>query len=355
PPVAAAALGAVLSAVVALALDALAARSGAVRVLVLGTREEALLLRRTLHEVRCRTHRVVAHTGRLPTLERAVVARRADLVVHTDHLPRAAVQRHLRAVLRRRPLRAMPLDAFCEHVLGVVPLDAVDDAWLAELADPRVVPAARGSRALDVVVSALLLVPAGLIIAALAPLILADGGGGVLFRQQRVGRDGRPFTILKLRTMRGRGADWSGPGDPRVTRLGALLRRTHVDELPQLVNVLRGDMALVGPRPEQVGISAALERELPLFPYRHAVRPGITGWARVRCGYARTTEESAVKLGNDLYYLKHRSLTLDVAVLLETLRLTLFERQYEVRAPAAEYVLGRPPAARAVRPDARAP
>nr|WP_246852227.1 sugar transferase [Patulibacter sp. SYSU D01012] len=242
--------------------------------------------------------------------------------------------------------------------LGVVPLASVDAAWLAGLADPSLRPrGAALSRLVDVLVSALLLVLLAPLLLLLAVLVAADRSGGVLFRQQRVGRGGRPFTILKLRTMRGTGADWSAPDDPRVTRVGALLRKTHVDELPQLLNVLRGDMSLVGPRPEQVGIATALEDEIPLFPYRHTVRPGITGWARVRCGYARTAEESALKLGNDLFYIKHRSPVLDLAIVLETLRLTLFEKQFEVRAPAAKYVLGprRPAVVQDFPVDAPAP
>jgi len=111
---------------------------------------------------------------------------------------------------------------------------------------------------------------------------------------------------------------WAQVGDPRVTRIGRVLRRTHVDELPQIWNVLRGDMSFVGPRPEQVGFVAQLEAALPFYQRRHLIRPGITGWAQVRCGYAGSEAGSAWKLCNDLYYVKHRSLGLDVLVLMET-------------------------------------
>jgi lipopolysaccharide/colanic/teichoic acid biosynthesis glycosyltransferase len=341
-----------------LAADALEDRLGVTRVLVLGTATEARDLRRTIAEVGARRYRVVATTDALTELDALVASSGADLVVFTDHLPRPAVLGHVAAAIRSRPLFAMPQDGFCEVALGVVPLASVDAAWLAELADPGVHPrGATASRVLDVVVAAVLLVPVAPLLLLLAPFIAADREGGVFFRQDRVGLGGRAFSILKLRTMRGTGSDWSAPGDPRVTRLGAILRKTHIDELPQLINVLRGDMSLVGPRPEQVRISEELETEIPLFPYRHTVRPGITGWARVRCGYARTAEESALKLGNDLFYIKHRSLVLDLAILLETARLTLFEKQFEVRAPAAKYVLGpRRPAVQDVYPlDAPVP
>jgi lipopolysaccharide/colanic/teichoic acid biosynthesis glycosyltransferase len=340
-PAPALAAGAAVAFAGLLAADALEDRLGVTRVLVLGTATEARDLRRTIAEVGARRYRVVATTDTLTELDALVASSAADLVVFTDHLPRPAVLGHVAAAIRSRPLFAMPQDGFCEVALGVVPLASVDAAWLAELADPGVHPrGATASRVLDVVVAAVLLVPVAPLLLLLAPFIAADREGGVFFRQDRVGLGGRAFSILKLRTMRGTGADWSAPGDPRVTRLGAVLRKTHIDELPQLINVLRGDMSLVGPRPEQVRISEELEADIPLFPYRHTVRPGITGWARVRCGYARTAEESALKLGNDLFYIKHRSLVLDLAILLETVRLTLFEKQFEVRAPAAKYVLG---------------
>ncbi|MBF6619483.1 MAG: sugar transferase [Patulibacter sp.] len=316
----------------------------ATAVLVLGSGTEARELDRTVREVGARRFRVVAATDSLLELDALLASSGAGLIVYTDHLARPAVLGHLAATMRTQPIRAMHHNRFCETVLGVVPLDSVGVAWLAELADPsRHALESRASRLLDVVVSSLLLIPTLPLLLLLAPLIAADGERSVFFRQDRVGRNGRPFRILKLRTMTGTGSDWSSPDDPRVTRIGAILRKTHIDELPQLLNVLKGDMALVGPRPEQVRISEELATEIPLFPYRHLVRPGITGWARVRCGYARTAEESALKLGNDLFYIKHRSLFLDLAILLETLRLTLFEKQFEVRAPAAHYVLGRRP------------
>ena len=154
-----------------------------------------------------------------------------------------------------------------------------------------------------------------------AVVLIRLGGGPALFVQQRVGESGRPFRLYKLRTMRVGSGDeplWAQVGDPRVTRIGRVLRRTHVDELPQIWNVLRGDMSFVGPRPEQVGFVAQLEAALPFYQRRHLIRPGITGWAQVRCGYAGSEAGSAWKLCNDLYYVKHRSLGLDVLVLLET-------------------------------------
>lgn len=340
PPLAPLLLGTLLTLLLTLWFDARARRHRFVRVLVLGTAEESQDLQATVRDVGANHYRVVATADDLDHLDHALAATRSDLIVFTDHVDRTAVLRHVAATMRTRHVQAVGLEAFCETALGIVPLASVDAAWLAALASPEAAcRESAGSRTFDIVVSLLLAVPAVILIALLAPLIRADGGP-VFFRQWRVGRDGRPFEILKLRTMSGVGSDWSSADDPRVTRLGAVLRRTHVDELPQVLNVLKGDMSMVGPRPEQVGISCELEHDIPLFPYRHLVRPGITGWARIRCGYASTTEQSALKLGNDLFYIKHRSLVLDVAIVLETARLTLFERQHDVRPPAADYVLG---------------
>ena len=153
----------------------------------------------------------------------------------------------------------------------------------------------------------------------------------------------------KLRTMKidaGSEAQWASSDDPRVTRLGRLLRRTHVDELPQLLNVLRGEMSVVGPRPEQPEFVAQLERSLQFYDRRHLLKPGITDWAQVRCGYARSDIGSAWKLCHDLYYLKHRSIPLDLVIIGETLRTVFIEAPPAVEpalAPngATPAVLGR--------------
>jgi lipopolysaccharide/colanic/teichoic acid biosynthesis glycosyltransferase len=159
----------------------------------------------------------------------------------------------------------------------------------------------------------------------LALLVRLDGGPAI-FAQERIGEGGHPFRLYKLRTMlvgSGDVAAWARKGDPRTTAIGRILRRTHLDELPQLVNVLRGEMSLVGPRPEQPEFVELLERLLPFYQRRHLIRPGLTGWAQVRCGYANSERDAAWKLCNDLYYVKHRSLGLDLLLLAETAGLLL--------------------------------
>jgi lipopolysaccharide/colanic/teichoic acid biosynthesis glycosyltransferase len=154
-----------------------------------------------------------------------------------------------------------------------------------------------------------------------------ESPGPVLYRQLRVGRGGRPFMLLKLRTMvddaEPDGPVWARPDDPRVTRLGRWLRRTRLDELPQVVNILRGEMSVVGPRPERPEFVAELAQEIPFYRARHVVRPGLTGWASIHMGYAASAEEALEKLQYDLYYIKHQSPALDLYIMLRTVGVML--------------------------------
>jgi exopolysaccharide biosynthesis polyprenyl glycosylphosphotransferase len=147
--------------------------------------------------------------------------------------------------------------------------------------------------------------------------------GPLFYRQQRVGRGGRPFAVFKFRTMRpdaekDSGAVWAAQDDPRVTFVGRWLRRSRLDELPQVVNVLRGEMSVVGPRPERPQLAGQISSALPIYRARHAVRPGITGWAQVRYRYGGSVEDARVKLEYDLYYVKHAGFFLDILILLQT-------------------------------------
>ena len=154
--------------------------------------------------------------------------------------------------------------------------------------------------------------------------IKLDSPGPVFYRQVRVGEGGRRFTIIKFRSMRtdaeASGApQWASERDPRITRVGAFIRRFRIDELPQLWNVVRGEMALVGPRPERPELVAEIARQLPFYEPRHLVRPGITGWAQVYAPYAASIEETLEKLSYDLYYVKHQSFATDAGIMLSTL------------------------------------
>jgi lipopolysaccharide/colanic/teichoic acid biosynthesis glycosyltransferase len=167
-----------------------------------------------------------------------------------------------------------------------------------------------------------------LLLAALA--VRLDSRGPIFYRQERVGLSGRTFTLLKFRTMRSDaeadGPRWATVGDARITRVGRWLRRWRIDELPQLFNVLAGDMALVGPRPERPEFVRKLKQAIPFYGLRECVPPGLSGWAQVRCSYASSIEEQSIKLEHDLYYVRHRSLLLDLAVLARTLKVVVLGR-----------------------------
>jgi exopolysaccharide biosynthesis polyprenyl glycosylphosphotransferase len=154
--------------------------------------------------------------------------------------------------------------------------------------------------------------------------------GPIFFSQTRVGQRGRLFTAYKFRTMRqdseAQGAVWAAKDDPRVTRIGRYLRNTRLDEIPQLWNVLRGDMAFVGPRPERPEFVQWLSEEIPFYDLRHMIRPGITGWAQVRYRYGASLEETKRKLEYDLYYVKHQSIGLDLLIMFETIKTIILRR-----------------------------
>lgn len=182
-------------------------------------------------------------------------------------------------------------------------------------------------RIFDVAIAgfALLLASPVMLLAALA--ITIESGAPVFFRQDRIGEGGRPFRILKFRTMRtGAGSQWARPGDDRITRVGALLRRTSVDELPQLFNVLRGEMSIVGPRPEMLEFAGSFAKTIPNYEQRHVVAPGITGWAQLYCKRNLEPADMPSVLPFDLFYVEHASVLLDAAIVLKTALEVIFHR-----------------------------
>lgn len=167
------------------------------------------------------------------------------------------------------------------------------------------------------------------VMAVAALCIVLEDGGPVIYRQERVGKDGRLFRVLKFRSM-GQDAErdgqprWASAADPRVTRIGHWLRKLRIDELPQMINVFRGEMSFVGPRPERPYFVEQLTERVPYYNVRHSIKPGITGWAQVRYGYGDSVEDAVQKLQYDLYYVKNNSLLLDVLVLIDTFKVVVF-------------------------------
>jgi exopolysaccharide biosynthesis polyprenyl glycosylphosphotransferase len=183
-------------------------------------------------------------------------------------------------------------------------------------------------RAFDLIASSILLLIAAPIMLATAIAILIESGGPVIYRQERVGRAGKPFWLLKFRSMakdseRDGIPQWASLDDPRVTTVGQFIRRTRIDELPQLFNVLRGDMSLVGPRPERSFFVTQLAEQIPFYRARLSVKPGITGWAQIRFSYGASVEDAVRKLQFDLYYVKNHTLLLDLVIVFQTVRVVL--------------------------------
>ena len=282
-----------------------------------------------------------ARLGELDDLDALVSEHRVDHV-----LLGAGLERDLEVLRRCRQVRyrgAAVLDfvTLYERLAHEISIAHIDDAWLfAAAMNGSRVHARWLKRTLDVVAAALLLLPAALVLLPAALVVKLGSPGRVLFRQERLGLGGRPFMLLKLRTMRAdaeeaTGPVWAGDDDPRITAAGRALRKYRIDELPQLWNVLVGDMSLVGPRPEREVFARELAARLPLFSERLLVRPGITGWAQVMAPYASTVADSYRKLQFDLYYAKHMSLMLDAVIAVKTVRTMLGGREREQGGMAA--------------------
>ena len=166
----------------------------------------------------------------------------------------------------------------------------------------------------------------------IALFIKVEDGGPIFYRQERIRKDGKPFFLIKFRSMNQEaeaktGAIWAKEKDPRITRVGKFLRRVHLDELPQMLNILKGEISLVGPRPERPEFISQLEKEIPHYRMRHLIKPGFTGWAQLKFRYGRSVMDAREKFQYDLYYLKNRSLFLDLGILLKTFQL-FFKKEW---------------------------
>jgi len=222
------------------------------------------------------------------------------------------------------------LAGLAERITGTVPLGAISQQWFLENIDEG--PSRRAyenaKRVLDIAAAVALGIPALALTPFIALATVLSSPGPVLFRQTRTGHGGKPFTIIKFRTMRTdaeakAGAVWAAENDPRVTPVGRFLRTTRLDELPQLWNIIRGDMSLIGPRAERPEFDARLDAQVPFYMTRYLIKPGLSGWAQINYPYGSSEQDAMRKLEYDLYYLKHRSLSLDVAILLKTVSISL--------------------------------
>ncbi len=222
-------------------------------------------------------------------------------------------------------IEIIPMPLLYEQLTGRVPVQFVGNSWYVAmpLDHPLTKPLNQAiKRMFDVVAASLGLAILAPFFPLIALAIYLDSPGPIFYTQWRVGRGGKPFKLYKFRSMvpdaEKERPVWARERDPRITRVGRVLRKTHLDEFPQLLNILKGDMSAVGPRPERPEFVEELSKEIPFFRVRHAVKPGMAGWGLVKYGYASSREDSLHKLQYDLYYIKHWSLWLDMVILLKT-------------------------------------
>lgn len=303
------------------------------KVLILGTPELAADLAE--HADRTPDRRfelvgVVSDSGELPEpavlgtlrdLAEVVDAQTPDLIVLANTDAGAAVDRLLEASWRK--FRVVGLSHFFEHAYGRVPLAHISPAWFMSILHLRQRTYDGWSkRAFDVTIASIALVLTAPLFVAVA-IAVRLSGKPVLFKQTRLGERGKTFRMYKFRTMIRAGepdgaARWAEEADPRVTEVGRFLRRSRLDELPQLWNVIRGEMSVVGPRPERPEFVRLLEENVPYWNRRLLVKPGLTGWAQIRSGYAADCDATFEKLSYDLWYVRHRTLLLDLAICAKT-------------------------------------
>jgi sugar transferase (PEP-CTERM system associated) len=312
------------------------------RVLVLGNGQEAEDVIRFLHNGESRQS--IQYAGLYPVMAERDASGQERLLNH-EALRRATedlrVSEIVIAVRERRggvlPLRhlldcklrgikVMDLQSFYEREQGVLRVDTMRASWMIfgngfDQGLTRDVV----KRLFDLAAAtALILLTLPILLIAMVAVVI-ESGFPIFYTQERVGHAGRRFNIIKLRTMRQDAESdgkprWAGVNDSRVTRVGAFLRRTRIDELPQLWNVLRGDMSFVGPRPERPYFVEQLTEQIPFYDVRHSVKPGVTGWSQVRYSYGASVEDGLAKLQYDLYYVKNHSLFLDLMILVETIQ-----------------------------------
>jgi sugar transferase (PEP-CTERM system associated) len=319
-----------------------------VRLLIVGTNSAAVALARELHDRRQvlgvelvgfvdtdpeRVGMSLVNPGIIGTVDQipAIVReRRVDRVVVSLVDARGKLSMdHLLRMKLHDGVRFDHLASVYEAYTGKIAVENLRPSWVV-FSDGFVKrrSTAAMKRTLDLLLAIVGLVVALPILIIVAIAVRLSSTGPALYHQQRVGKDGRTFTIHKVRSMRtdaeaNTGAVWSKAGDPRVTRVGRFLRRTRLDELPQLWNVLIGDMSFVGPRPERPEFVSKLTEQIPFYGQRHVVRPGLTGWAQVRHEYGSSVEDALQKLQYELFYVKHMSVALDLLIVFETIKTVL--------------------------------
>ncbi len=316
------------------------------RILVLGTGESARNVCRWITESRSSDYVVTGFADEDSSRHGEVLSMGIRILTDFAHLGEFCPKRADRIVVALEEKRGkLPLEelmelrlrgtqiedatTFLERTSGKLVVETMLPSWLIFSEGFKTSMARLAvKRASDIVVSAILVALSSPIMALVAILIKLDTHGKVFYRQKRMGRNGFEFELTKFRSMvkdaeSRTGPTWASENDPRVTRVGAVLRKLRIDELPQLFNVLRGEMSFVGPRPERKHFVRQLEHQIPYYRLRHALRPGITGWAQVQYGYGSTVQAAQEKLKYDLYYVKNASLLFDIWIMIKTIKVVL--------------------------------
>jgi sugar transferase (PEP-CTERM system associated) len=315
------------------------------RVLIIGTGHTARMLARQIGTQQDFAYRLVGFVdqgedhsyvrqhdilGNAEDIDRLVVTRHVDRIVCglSDRRGRLPIEALLRAKLSG--VRVEDATTTYERLTGKILIDDLKPSWLIFSDGFRASRTTRFvKRMLDLSLSMIGVVLAAPLMLLTAIAVKLDSAGPVLYSQERVGENGRIFNIYKFRSMCADAepagfALWARDGDERVTRVGRVIRVTRLDELPQLWNVMNGDMSFVGPRPERPFFIEQLAREIPFYMQRHAVKPGLTGWAQVKYQYGSSIEDAMEKLRYDLYYIKHLSIFFDLTIVLDTVKVILF-------------------------------
>ena len=277
--------------------------------------------------------------SRVTAIERRAVREAAENAgirkgaLHLIEKPFAAALGSGLPVFEPRGSMVVDIRSFYEHVVQRLPLSQINDEWLLQTEGFSL--NTRGSlrrlkRALDVLISLVLLIPATPVMLLTALIVRLESPGPVIYRQDRVGLYEKEFTVYKFRSMRAdaekNGAVWASAHDSRVTRFGKFIRKVRIDELPQIWNILKGDMSFIGPRPERMAFVTQLKKDIPYYSLRHTVKPGLTGWAQVCYPYGASEEDARRKLEYDLYYIKNMSILLDIHIIFKTIGVVLFPK-----------------------------
>lgn len=326
-------------------LDVLNAHREAI--LILGTGETARQICREIVSHHDWEYAVVGFADETPSRLGSVLAMGARIQTDYDSLGRFCPQRVDRVLvaleekrgrlpvlplmeLRLRGIQVEEATSFFERISGKISVELMLPSWLIFSEGFKSTPMrAFLKRTADLALAVALLVATAPLMLMAALAIKLDSRGPVFYRQERLGRDGKPFKLVKFRSMgqdaeRESGPTWAARNDPRVTRVGRVIRKLRIDELPQLFNVLRGEMSFVGPRPEREHFIRQLELKIPYYGLRMTAPPGITGWAQVEYGYGASEADALEKLKYDLYYIKNGNLLFDMWIVLKTVKVVLF-------------------------------